>query len=385
MEYLLFVGVVQALFTTVFLASKRPCPLSDRILAIWMVFIALPMIGGTAVRLWPDVSIPVLNADLIYPLTYGPFVWLYVRTLTGKKKRLSYRDLMHFFPFVLMSVAQLATGWAPPPPNPELTVFDTSTRLIGALNFVLMLAYSVAVTFRLSQHRKEIIHHFSNMPYRVTLTWLLWLTAGFSAVSLFLFLAALLGRPDMLRIHLPAQIIIILALSFFGLRQGQLFDPQQGNSEQDEALAPKANHAEKAFPTASEHPAQPDTVKTPYSRSGLTKDRAARIHSKLDKFMTSEKPYLSADLTISGLAKQMSVPRHHLTEVINTQHNKSFYQFVNEYRIEAVKQAMVNPENAGQTLLDLAYANGFNSKSPFNAAFKQLTGMTPSQYRRQST
>lgn len=44
MEYLFVAGVVQALFTTVFLASKLKRALSDLVLAAWMIFIALPMI-----------------------------------------------------------------------------------------------------------------------------------------------------------------------------------------------------------------------------------------------------------------------------------------------------------------------------------------------------
>ncbi len=398
MENLLFVGVAQAIFTTVFLASRRSCPFSDRILAVWMVFIALPMIGGTAILLWPDVSLPILSADLIYPLTYGPFMWLYVRTLTGGGDRLTHRDLLHFLPFFLISMVQLVTGWAPPPPNPEFSNFDTSTRFIGALNLVSMLSYSGAVARRLRQHGKEVVQHFSSLSNRVTLTWLYWLTAGFSAVSLLLFLASVLSLPDLLRIHLPAQLVIIMALSFFGLRQVQIFDHQQGFGGQGfggqdfngQGLAGQGKithpNTELSQQGRFEHPNQPpkpDDTKIPYSRSGLTNERAAQISEKLDAFMTTERPYLSADLTIANLAKQMAVPRHHLTEVINTRHHKSFYQFVNEYRIEAVKQAMHSPENGDQTLLDLAYAHGFNSKSPFNAAFKQLTGMTPSQYRRQ--
>ena len=127
----------------------------------------------------------------------------------------------------------------------------------------------------------------------------------------------------------------------------------------------------------------PEDSKKRYSRSGLTEERAERILTRLEAYMKTARPYLSADLTITDLAKQMSVPRHHLTEVISTRHEKSFYIFVNEYRIAAIKLAMESPENANATLLELAYASGFNSKSPFNAAFKQLTGMTPSQYRRQ--
>ncbi|WP_162930122.1 AraC family transcriptional regulator [Pseudophaeobacter sp. EL27] len=377
MEYLFVVGVVQALFTTVFLASKPKRALSDLVLAAWMIFIALPMIDILAMHLWPDLHVPILQSDLIYPLTYGPFMWLYVRAVTGAISRISRQDLMHFLPFSLVSLVQIVTGLAPPLPNPDHMVFDTSTRLVGAVNLVLILSYSWAVAQRLSQHGLKVNQHFSNLPNRVTLKWLFWLIAGFSAVSLLLFLGSLLSLPAVLHVHLPAKIAILFGLSFYGLRQNQVFDHKQEPSAQDRS------DPQDPEPILTEPQGGSEDSKKRYSRSGLTEERAERILTRLEAYMKTARPYLSADLTITDLAKQMSVPRHHLTEVISTRHEKSFYIFVNEYRIAAIKQAMESPENANATLLELAYASGFNSKSPFNAAFKQLTGMTPSQYRRQ--
>ncbi len=384
MEYLLLVGIVQAIFTTVFLVSKRERALSDKILAVWMVFIALPLIGGAVIRLWPEIHFPILRSDLIYPLTYGPFMWLYVRALTGEVSGFAQRELVHFLPFVAVSLFQLSTGWAPVPPNPEMGSFDTATRIVGAINLASMLSYSAVVALRLRQHGKEVVRHFSNLSNRVTLAWLCWLTAGISTVFLLLFLASVLSLPDLLRIHLPAQIIIILALSFFGLRQVQVFDRRQefpmDRADQDRSLIEGVPR--QVFPELSEIQT-PEEVKERYSRSGLTEERAEKISRKLDAYMETERPYLSPDLTIAELGKRMGVSRHHLTEVISTRHKKNFYVFVNEYRIEAVKQAMQDPKNSDMTLLDLAYAVGFNSKAPFNAAFKRLTGMVPSQYRNQ--
>lgn len=384
MEYFLFIGIVQALFTSVVLLSKRESALNDHILAVWMIFIALPMIAGAAIQMWPDLHIPILRSDLIYPLTYGPFMWLYVRAVTGEISALSRRNMVHFIPFVAISLFQFVTDWAPTPPNPEIAQFDHATRIIGGINLIIMLAYSVAVFIRLQRHGKDVIQHFSNLSNRITLLWLYWLTAAISVVSLLLYVASLLSLPDLLVFHLPAQVAIILTLSFFGLRQTQVFDygklPENERTEQERA------NAERQSAQASPQPADCQLShqdKQSYSRSGLSDERAERIYRRLDGFMKKERPYLSADLTIADLAERLSVSRHHLTEVINTRHNKNFYAFINEYRIDAVKKAMQSPPESDMSLLDLAYAYGFNSKSPFNTAFKRCTGMTPSQYREQ--
>lgn len=374
MEHLLFVGSVHALFTALFLLTKRARSLNDTILAVWMVFIALPLISGAAVETRPDVHIPVLRADLIYPLTYGPFMWLYVRSLTGDVVRITPRHLAHFLPFVAVSFIQLATGWAPPPPNPEMITFSTAIRIIGTVNLTLLLAYTVAVFMRLRRHDRLIAEHFSNLPSYVTLSWLRRMTVAITAVFLVLFLAAALSLPVLMELHLYALVASVLGLSFFGLRQGRvLINAEASDDSVNEPIMVSGEEPETP---------QPASTNPRYDRSGLTLERADAIAGKLDAFMQNERPYLDADLTIEALSKRMAVPRHHLTEVISKRHQKNFYLFVNEYRIQAVQQAMKSPSQQDRTLLDIAYSCGFNSKSPFNTAFKALTGMTPSQYRR---
>lgn len=379
MEHLLYVGIVQALFTAAFVLTRRAVTLNDKVLATWMVFIALPLISGAAARGLPEVRIPLLGADLVYPLTYGPFLWLYVATLTGDVSRLRARHLAHFLPFAALSLVQFFTGWVPRPPNPAAPEFSTATRVVGAMNLALLLVYTVAVFRRLHLHGEEVLEHFSELSNRVTLAWLRWLAAGISGAFLLFFLASAASMPGLLNVLLPLQIALILALSFFGLRQTQVFDRQAGAAPDAAAEGPAAVEPPETAPPEPATAQEPD--KPRYSRSGLTEERAEVIAQRLDTFMDTHKPHLDAELTIEKLAKRMAVPRHHLTQVISERHGKNFYLFVNEHRIAAVRQALEDPANAERTLLDIAYGFGFNSKSTFNTAFKRLVGVTPSQYR----
>ncbi|MBU2868690.1 helix-turn-helix domain-containing protein [Pacificibacter marinus] len=371
MEYLLVVGSVQSLFTTVFLWTKRAKKLHDTILAVWMVFMAMPLIAAIAVQIWPSSHIPILSADLIYPLTYGPFLWLYVSSLTAVHEKIALRQILHFLPFVTISLFQLLSGWAPAPPNPDSVAFNTSIRVIGGVNCALLITYSIAVFRQLRDHDQKVLERFSNLQGYLTLAWIRWMSVGITSVFLLLFLAALLSQPSIMDLHLVSLIIAILMLSYFGLQQDQVSDTVETLDEPEQGT--------DATPAVTALTAE----KPSYDRSGLSAELADVIQHRLDCYMQSERPYLNADLTITALAKRMAVPRHHLTEVINARHQKNFFNFVNEYRIQAVKQAMQDPARAKQTLLDMAYAAGFNSKSSFNTAFKQQTGMTPSQFRRQ--
>ena len=62
--------------------------------------------------------------------------------------------------------------------------------------------------------------------------------------------------------------------------------------------------------------------------------------------------------------------------------DQNFVGFVNQYRIEMAKDKLRNISDRGETILEIMYDVGFNSKSSFNTLFKQNTGLTPSDFRK---
>ena len=101
--------------------------------------------------------------------------------------------------------------------------------------------------------------------------------------------------------------------------------------------------------------------------------------------MENERPYLNAKLSLRDVADYLGISTNHLSQVINENLKENFFDFVNGYRIAAVKRMMNDPTNSHLTLLGMAYESGFNSKSSFNATFKKMTGSTPSQYQKQTS
>jgi AraC-like DNA-binding protein len=84
------------------------------------------------------------------------------------------------------------------------------------------------------------------------------------------------------------------------------------------------------------------------------------------------------------LADELAITPHVLSQVLNMRIGKSFYVFVNAYRVEAVKSALGDPELADRGVLEIAFEAGFNSKSTLNSFFKRATGLTPSAYRQKA-
>lgn len=105
------------------------------------------------------------------------------------------------------------------------------------------------------------------------------------------------------------------------------------------------------------------------------------LSQELLRLMEERKPYLNPKLTLSDLAQEMHINRTYLTTMLNRDIGKSFYDFVNEFRItEACSIIDALPPTERPKLSDVASRSGFNSLSTFKRSFLKVKGMLPSQY-----
>jgi len=95
-----------------------------------------------------------------------------------------------------------------------------------------------------------------------------------------------------------------------------------------------------------------------------------------------EKLYQDAELNMDTLSAKVQLSKSYVSKIINQKEGKNFYEFVNSYRVEEVKNNLNNLEYAHYSILGIGLAAGFKSKSTFNAIFKKMTGMTPSVYKK---
>jgi AraC-like DNA-binding protein len=101
------------------------------------------------------------------------------------------------------------------------------------------------------------------------------------------------------------------------------------------------------------------------------------------KMLMQQQFYTQSNLTIGVLAEALGMPEHRLRLLINKHlEYQNFSAFLNSYRISAAKTILKDPERARLPVLTIALELGYGSIGPFNRAFKQSTGLTPSEYRK---
>ncbi len=128
----------------------------------------------------------------------------------------------------------------------------------------------------------------------------------------------------------------------------------------------------------------PEPATSTATAAGPRSDPADRISlEKLAEVMDKDAAWKDENLTIGTLAEKVGVPEHRLRRLINDNlGHRNFAAFVNTRRIEAAKQMLADPAQSRTTVAAIAFDLGFGSLGPFNRAFKEATGKTPTQWRR---
>lgn len=112
-------------------------------------------------------------------------------------------------------------------------------------------------------------------------------------------------------------------------------------------------------------------------------NRDEGLKLKLQTLVKNDDVFREAGLTIDSLAARLGIGQHKLRALINHDLGyANFSSYLNTIRIEAVKQALENPDTNHLPILTIAMDCGFKSLSTFNKAFKTLEGVTPTAYRK---
>ena len=116
---------------------------------------------------------------------------------------------------------------------------------------------------------------------------------------------------------------------------------------------------------------------------GLPSKAESPDYARLIGVLESEQVYLEHGLTVIDLARRVGLPAHVLRDLITQGGGyRNFSSFINAWRIDHAKRRLGDPAQGELPILTIALDSGFASIAPFNRAFREQVGMTPSEYRR---
>ncbi len=359
MNTLVWIGFCQAMFAAILMFNKNfnknEQTVSDKILSAWLVLLAIEFL--TAGMDYQFYKTPLLSGSHL--LSNAAF-YLYVRSLTRSGFRLKYVHLVHLVPFLLFKVLAYIIK-APFMVGDYLVyqenyLFRFSFAMVSLVSWLIYSSLSLTMVYH---YRSNLQNETSRIEANENIRWLMFVTIIYAVYCFITYIISftLIIKGDY-ESTLPGifnysiLLVLLYALSFYGLRQ-------------------------KHIPEALQIPNEKKNSKKP-----LLDDRTRKeIGKQVLAYFQEKQAYLNPDLSMNILSSDMQIPKHQLTEVLNTELGKNFFRLVNSYRIEAVKK-MLADTTLHYSIEAIGYDCGFSNKSSFYKIFKETVGETPSAYKK---
>ena len=356
---------------------------ANRYLAIFLSIFTLSLVDEFLFQSRYFYNSPHL-IGIIWPLDYlyGPIFYFYVRELTSIKPSFERkRDILHFVP-LFFGVLLAAPTWFLNPSQKKIMLYGLDGPLteeifranifdgLATLFAVIQIAVYIWLSFRHLRHYRVTIQQQLSEIDKVNLSWLvslLWLLLSLWILYIIdIFFSEGLGIGDQAGMLLHVILVLIIySMGYMGLRQPSIF---------------KTDEFSCSFEVTENGITSVGSDK--YSKSKLSDELTEELKARLLIVMEENNPCLERGITLSHLANIVGCTPNNLSQVINDELGKSFFDFINGYRISHAKQQLRCKKAEKVTILQIAMDAGFNSKSAFYTAFKKEVGMTPSQYRK---
>ncbi|WP_232817803.1 helix-turn-helix domain-containing protein [Winogradskyella tangerina] len=305
-------------------------------------------------------------------LLIGPVVYFYTKSLLNSSFRLSKKDYLHFIPAILYAIY-------------SLVVFVTDKLILDEYYFyadqkdkdladwyqmagLISMVYYLIISLRYYFNYKRLL--FEKVSYAESILFV-WIRNFMIAFLGLLVLRVLFFIFDKDWGNFGSQFWYYLAFSvvfYYIAITGYSNIIKQITLEGEKLKVVNVFVDEEV-----ESPETKDELKE------LDKDHAI-WKSKLSDLMKDKRLFENPRLTLSDVAQELNITTKTVSSAVNSGFNMNFNDFINHYRIEAVKDKLNKGEHNSTTLLGIALDSGFNSKATFNRAFKKSTSLSPKDY-----
>ena len=363
-EILAGAALIQMAFFSYFLVRKKTeNPIPNHILAAFLFSNVLVLSNLLVFRFIPDSP---RTHHLYYfgfslSVLWGPLLYLYTRSITHACFRLHAAQFLHGLPllaclaFIAVRYWQYFIASGPMTALQRTGLTWIEHEIFNSAIQLLILFYTLLAFRDLFRYRREIRNSMSSVE-RHNLSWLgavlCGLLAHWAFDAVFYVDLYLTRHASMLLLDISFAVLLVFA----------------------QILVYKSMH-------------QPEILfgiesKPKYRDSTLTEVEKKQYLEQLETVMTGQKPYLDPMLTLPALARKAHIPPRYLSQILNEDLNRNFFDYINTHRIEESKRLLKENAKQNRTVLEILLEVGFNSKSSFNSAFKRYTGMTPTSFIR---
>lgn len=362
-------GIVQGFILCIVLFFRRNNQLTaNRLLAITLFLINLHLANLLSIDFGHFPQLFWIRTSFLTAV--GPLFYLYTQSKSDVNFTLSPKYIVHFIPVFFEQILHLIQVTYCT--RHDILYYNSSLYL--PFSFLIYSATGISIYYYLRislrlirRYEVWVRENFSNLR-EITLAWLYkllayyrWLWIGWASfVLLLLFTFQFRIQPFAIDIILYALITAVTYLSYWiGLenliRTNVLPVPYQVQSSV--AVNNYAN---------------------------VPKPKIEKYIAKIERLMICDKLFLNENLSLRKLAQEVEADPNLVSYILNEHMGKSFYEYVNHYRVEEVKSKLNDPAYADYTIVAIAYESGFNSKATFNRVFKKMEGVSPSDFKSRS-
>lgn len=382
-----FLLLLFSVFLTQLRAGNR---VSHRILAAFLLCLALSYMDGVFLTfgyVFHYTYAHMVYLTMSFDFLVGPLLYLYVLSRTRTDFKLTPRYGLHGLAF-LAHFAFLFFRYHVKSLEEKRSLLEThqvfdhgeilALTIVSNLHYFI---YMVLVLYVLRTYQTAIKKFYSNV-HRKNLNWLFLITCGLLLAGLMRFSNNLLwlqvpGTPFLQHVDLKLAaisgvLLFACAVVYKSLQQPEVLRMPGGISPDDAAI------------TAGAVTDDGKAAVEKYKTTLLQQDKKTLYLQQLNDYMRAQKPFLNADLTLPDLAGLLGIPAHHLSQIINSEYDRNFYDFINGYRLQEAARLLKDQSYSDKYITQIMYDSGFNSKSVFNTLFKKEFGQTPSAFRKSS-
>jgi AraC-like DNA-binding protein len=358
-------GSVQGLILSIVIFSNRKYK-SNLYLSIFILLLSIHTVlisfyNPSMLNKYPWI---LICFDFL-PFLYGPLIYFYITSWLFKNYKISIKNILHFLPalvdIIFYGLLSFIAGYEYiklsiheyffSGPQIYVLIFEWGKIASG-------ITYSILAVRLLIRHKSIIQRRFKAREHRFWLISLIWSFAFCWCIVLVSnyihyindFKAEFL--PVLHSFQIGSFLIFFYLVTFFNMRYPVILNPKELREQ----------------------------IK---GRLNLSDNQIARLRAALE-IQINDKYYIDEEVSLKKLSSIMGIHPNILSFLINEEYGKNFTEFTNFLRLEYFLELFTHMDKTMNSILTLAYKAGFPSKSTFNRVFKINTGVSPTEYKKNS-